>query len=142
MAHYQLETQQASAVYDPETRIATVAYRGNLSANVTKEVYAWLEDLYREMGAEGFYGQIFDFREVTDFDRTNLVTARKLSTRINSIVDVTQIPVALIVGDFYHEEILRSGMRISPEHQRKHIVWTEDEALRFIQGKHRESEQP
>lgn len=138
MTDYTLETEQASAHYDPETRIARIAYRGYLSSDVTVEVYAWLEYLYRTLGAEGFYGQIFDFRQVEAFEPSNIKTARRVSNRINMIIDTSRIPVSLLVGDFYHEQMLLSAMRVSPENVRKKIVWTEEEALAFLAEKHAE----
>jgi len=133
MTNYNLEIEQASAVYDPETQIATIIYRGALTADVNLRVYEWLENLYNDIGTEKFIGQIFDFRQVTDFDRSNLITARRNSNRINMALDTSHIPVALLINDPYHEEMLRAGMRISPENIRKHIVWTEDDAHAFIQ---------
>ncbi|GAB4516922.1 MAG: hypothetical protein OHK0046_22990 [Anaerolineae bacterium] len=136
--NYTLEIEQASAVYNPETRIAYIAYRGLLSSEVTVEVYAWLEYLYRTVGAEGFYGQIFDFTGVEEFAPSNITTARRVSNRINMIIDTSHIPVGLIVGNFYHEQMLLSAMRVSPENVRKKIVWSEAEALSFFEQKHRD----
>lgn len=132
MVNYQLDVEQANARFDPEKRIAFIHYHGVLGSDVTLRVYEWLDELYKEIGTDGFAGQIFDFRDVQEFDESNLATARKTSGKMNLRVDTSHIPVALIVSDFYHEEILRTAMRISPEHVRKKIVWSEDEALSFL----------
>lgn len=132
MDKHRLEVEQASAYYDLEKHIAYIKYRGVLGSDVTIQVYDWLDELYKEYGTEGFYGQIFDFREVKEFDESNLATARKTSNKMNMRIDTSHIPVALIVSDFYHEEILRTAMRISPEHIRKKIVWSEADAYAFL----------
>lgn len=137
MSKYELKVEQASAYYDEESRIVHIAYQGALSSDVTVQVYDWLETLYDAVGLDTLYGQIFDFREVTEFDESNLSTARRTSSRMNMRMDTSHVPVALIVGDFYHEEILRGAMRIPPEHARKRIVWSEDEALAFLQEWHK-----
>ncbi|MCL4252165.1 MAG: hypothetical protein KJ043_00120, partial [Anaerolineae bacterium] len=98
----------------------------------------WLDDIYRDYGIDNMLGQIFDFRKVQAFEESNLSTARRTSNRMNMRVDTSNIPVALLVNDFYHEEILRGSMRIPAEHVRKRIVWSEDDALSYIKNWHAE----
>lgn len=133
-----LEVENARASYDAEKRIVTVEYFGALSASVTIEVYSWLEELFKEVDINSLYGQIFDFRRVEQFAQDNLKTARKTSSRMNMRIDTSNVPVALLVGDPYHQEILRGSMRISPEHVRKRIVWSEEEADLFFKKWHAE----
>lgn len=133
---FQFEVERASVKYDPDTRIVHVAYRGELDGDTNAAVYDWLETLYQEVGIETLWGQIFDFRKVTEFQQDNLKTARRTSTRLNMRTDVSSCPAALIVSDFYHEEILRGSMRVSAENIRKKIVWTEEDALQFLEEWH------
>lgn len=132
MHKHELKTEQAHAYFDEEARIVYVEYQGQLSGDVTVAVYEWLDALFHEIDLQTIHGEIFDFRQVTEFDQSNLKAARKTSSRMNMKVDTSGIPVALLVSDFYHQEILQSAMRISPEHVRKKIVWSEEEALAFI----------
>jgi len=140
MANLRLEIPNATAIYDPETHVAKIEYRGILDGDVTIQVYDWLDDLYRDVGLESILGQIFDFRKVQAFEESNLSTARRTSNRMNMRVDTSNIPVALLVNDFYHEEILRGSMRIPAEHVRKRIVWSEDEAWTYIKNWHSDKE--
>ncbi|MCU0480550.1 MAG: hypothetical protein MUE54_04980 [Anaerolineae bacterium] len=140
MANFRLEIPNATAIYDPETHITRIEYRGILDGDVTIQVYDWLDDLYRDIGLDAIMGQIFDFRKVQAFEESNLSTARRTSNRMNMRVDTSNIPVALLVNDFYHEEILRGSMRIPAEHVRKRIVWSEDEALNYIKNWHNNKE--
>lgn len=133
MHSLELKIDQAEAHYDQTTRIARIAYKGRLHGDVTVAVYGWLDTLYNAFGTEGFAGQIFDFRQVEEFERDNLVTARRTSSKMNMLFDTSQIPAALIVKDFYQEEMLRTGMRIAAENIRKKIVWSDEEAMQFIQ---------
>lgn len=137
---YQLEIERASVMYDPETRVIHVTYRGELDGDTNAAVYEWLEQLYQEIGIETVWGQVFDFREVSEFQQENLKTARRTSTRMNMRTDVSSCPAALIVSDFYHEEILRGSMRVVAENVRKKIVWSEDEALQFLEEWHAQNE--
>ena len=130
---YRLKVEHAAAYFNAENRVVHIAYEGDLDGEVTIQVYDWLEKLYEEIDIQTIRGEIFDFRKVTSFAPDNLTKARRNSNRINMKTDVSQCPVALLVSDFYHEEILRSGMRISPEHARKRIVWSEEEAHSFIE---------
>jgi len=130
-----LEHEHAHAAYDPETRIATITYRGNLNADASAAAYEWLGNLTREIGTEQLYGEIFDFRQVTEFMPDNLMDARKQSRRFNLKTNVN-FPVAMIVKDFYQEEILRGPMQNVKENARKTIVKSVDEALAFMQEWH------
>lgn len=126
-----LERKNASAYYDAKTGIAYITYRGYLDADASAAVYDWLADL--DEAVDHIYGEIFDFREVTEFMPDNLMEARKKSRRRNLRQDVQSLPVAMIVKDFYQEEILRGPMQNVPENQRKRIVRGMDEAHYFLQ---------
>lgn len=132
-----LETEQAAAHYDAATRIVHITYRGNLGADATRQVYDWLDTLYETVGTDTLYGQIFDFRQVTQFQDENLQTARRVSKFANIRADTSRFPVALLISEFYHQEILRSAMRVTPDNERKRMVWSEAEALEFFQQWHR-----
>lgn len=138
MANFRLEIPNATATYDPETRVAKIEYRGILDGDVTIQVYDWLDEIYRDIGIDNMLGQIFDFRQVQSFEESNLATARRTSNRMNMRIDTSNIPVALLVNDFYHEEILRGSMRIPAEHVRKRIVWSEEDAWAYIKNWHAE----
>ena len=133
-----LNIDQAEAYFDPETNIAHIAYSGVLHADVTLQVYNWLDAINEEVGLENVRGQVFDFSAVETFDPGNLKVARRTSSRANMKQDNSHIPVGLIVGTPVHEETLRTDMRISPENTRKKIVWSKDEALEFIETWHKE----
>jgi hypothetical protein len=129
-----LELEQATATFDEQRLLIRVAYRGSLGSEVTVQVYDWIDRLVKTIGVEAVFGEIFDFREVTEFQAENLQTARKTSKRMNVRVDMSNVPVALIIKTFYHEEILRGSMQVVPDHQRKRIVKSEAEALAFIEA--------
>lgn len=128
-----LQLEQASAYFDGEQRIAYVAYRGSLGDAVTVQVYEWLDTLFKQVDIQTVYGEIFDFTKVTEFQPSNLEAARKNSKRLNLKMDVSHLPVALIVDNSYQLGMLETAMRISPEHQRKRIVWSREEAMRFLE---------
>ncbi|PJF21028.1 MAG: hypothetical protein CUN56_13165 [Phototrophicales bacterium] len=132
MTSFKLQTNQATAYFDPQTQVAHIRYNGVLSADVTIEVYRWLDQLYQQVGTQNINGQIFDFRDVQAFSEDNLQIARKTSNRMNMKVDNSHIPVALIVANHEQEEILRGPMRIPAEHVRKRIVWSDEEARQFL----------
>jgi hypothetical protein len=132
MSVERLEVEQATAYFDEGFRLIRVAYRGKLGSEVTVQVYDWIDYVVSTMGLENILGEIFDFSEVEEFLPENLQTARKTSKRMNVRLDTSQLPVALIVKTSYQEEMLRGPMQVSPEHMRKRIVKSEEEALVFI----------
>jgi len=127
-----LQVEHAQARFDEDSRLVHVTYTGEIDGNATVAVYDWLEQLYHEVDINTIRGQVFDFRQVTSFAQDNLVLARRNSSRMNMKTDVSHCPAALLISDFYHEEILRTGMRISDQNVRKRIVWSYDDALDFI----------
>jgi hypothetical protein len=126
-----LDIPNAHAQYDAESRIVYVIYRGLLSAEASTQVYHWLHDLMLELGSENLYGEVWDFREVQEFLPDNLMDARKKSRGLNLRINV-DFPVAMVVKDFYQEEILRGPMQNVPENTRKAIVRSMDEAHQFL----------
>lgn len=132
MSLQRLEIDQATVYFDESRLILRVAYTGSLGAEVTVQVYDWIDQLIKLIGVEAIHGEIFDFSGVTEFQESNLQTARKTSKRMNIRVDTSNIPVALIAKTFYQEEMLRGAMQIPKEHARKRIVKTEEEAYAFI----------
>ena len=134
MAIPPLQHPNVSASYDSTTRIAYITYKGFLTAEVSAAVYDWLAELAQTAGI--IYGEVFDFRQVTEFMPDNLIEARKKSRRRALKPQTQGVPVAMIVKDFYQEEILRGPMQNVPENHRKAIVHDIDEALAFLHQWH------
>jgi hypothetical protein len=131
-----LAIEQATAHFDADERIAYITYSGFLDAATTVAVYDWIQSVIDEVGIENIYGEIFDFRKVVEFAPDNLMEARKKSRRLNITQDVKNLPVAMIVKDFYQEEILRVPMKNVPENNRKTIVQNMKDARAFLDAYH------
>jgi hypothetical protein len=131
-----LKHDNASARYDNDAGIVYVTYSGYLTGEASTAVYDWLGDVIQTVGIDKMRGEVFDFREVTEFLPDNLMDARRNSRRYNFRNDVRKLPVAMIVKDFYQEEILRGPMQNVRENARKTIVRNMDEALTFINDWH------
>jgi hypothetical protein len=136
-----LKTEKADAHFDEESRIAYIEYRGLLTADESLAVYDWLGDLMEEVGIDGVYGEVFDFRTVREFATDNLMEARRNSRRYNMRNDVRRLPVAMIVANYYQEEILRGPMKNVEENKRKAIVWNMDDAVAFLHDWHSQQKQ-
>lgn len=137
-----LEMEQASAHFDEESKIAFIKYNGVLSAEESTAVYNWLADLVEVVGLEGIYGEVFDFRKVEEFAADNLMQARRNSRRHNMRNNVRRLPVAMIISNFYQEEILRGPMQNVEENKRKALVQNMDEAVAFLNKWHEEQDKP
>ena len=131
-----LKTEKASAYYDEESHIAFVKYSGLLTADESLAVYDWLGDLLQEVGLDNMYGEVFDFRKVSEFATDNLMDARRNSRRYNMRNNVRRLPVSMIVSNYYQEEILRGPMQNVEENKRKSIVWNMDDAIAFLHEWH------
>ena len=135
-----LEMENASARYDDESQIAFIKYSGVLTAEESTAVYDWLADLVEAVGLETIYGEVFDFREVKEFAPDNLMQARRNSRRYNMRNRVRHLPVAMIISNFYQEEILRGPMQNVEENKRKTLVREMDDALAFLKQWHEDQE--
>ena len=131
-----LEIENATAYYDDESQLIRIQYSGALGGQVTVDVYQWIGKLVEEIGVEAVRGEIFDFRDVTTFMPDNLMEARRKSRGFNLRNDISHLPVAMVIGTAYHEEILRGPMQNPPENARKTIVYSEEEAVQFIEEWH------
>ncbi len=135
MGQYEeLHTDNVDGFFDEETRILRVKYRGMVTAQVTREVYAWIGRLI--VAAHGnvqlALGSIYDFREVTQFDSLTLSTTQRGSQTVNRDAELRYHPVALIVKTPFQREYVRLTMKVSPQEDRKKIVETPEDAEAFI----------
>lgn len=132
-----IEQDNVTAFFEAQRRLIRVNYRGSLDADVAIVVYDWIDKVISVIGIENIYGEIFDFRAVVEFQPDNLLAARRKSRRMNLRMPVHTFPVAMIVKNFYHEEILRGPMQNVPENKRRIIVYNEEDALKFIDEWHK-----
>lgn len=142
MAIAPLNLEKVSAEYASDSKIAFIKYTGTLTADDSTTVYDWLADLVEAVGLENIYGEIFDFREVTEFAPDNLMEARRNSRRYNMRNRVRHLPVSMIISSFFQEEILRGPMQNVEENKRKAIVWEMDDAVNFLHEWHAQQETP
>jgi hypothetical protein len=134
MERFRTETPQMIAYFDDETGIVHVTYRGILSPDVTAQVYKWMMESVQQLDVKQIRGGIYDFRQVTDFNKGNLATANRESRSFNVKVDVSSVPAALIVSTLFQEQMVKISMQITPGQDRKRIVKSMDDAITFIKG--------
>lgn len=122
----------ASVYYDMDSDCACVIYYGIVNPVVTADVYTSFIGFVKELGIERVRGSLYDFRHVIDFDNTNLHAVRRTSSNLNVSYDMSHIAVALIVGTTIQERMVRMAMKLTPQEERKQIVYSIVEAYRFV----------
>lgn len=122
--------------FDPDSGILRVSYSGNVTPEVTGSIYAWGWKLSERVGVENIHAMITDFRAVVNFAPQSLGTALRESRRINKAYDLRHVPVAHIVKNMYQEQMVNISTELSGNHDRMKIVYSEDEALAFIESWH------
>jgi hypothetical protein len=139
MEFERLELEQVSGHYDEASGILFVTYRGSITSDTTAKVYAWISRLIENgNGVNTTRGSIFDFRDVTEFALGNLTTAQNRSESLNTKVDISNHPVALLVDTLYQRMMVKTSMYVTPQQKRKHMVETMDAALNFINTWHQQ----
>lgn len=134
-----LELDNVSGFYDEEARFLRVTYKETVNTQTTSEVYAWIARLLHEPAIWLAQGSIYDFTAVKTFAVGNMSATQTQSRSLNSKVDMSKHPVALVVGGMYQERMVSSIMHVTPQEKRKRIVNSAEEALAFIQRFHQES---
>ena len=122
--------------FDPESHILRISYSGNVTPENTGGIYAWGWQLSEMVGVKNICGMITDFRMVVTFAPQSLGTALRESRRINKAYDLRQLPVAHIVKNMYQEQMVTISTELSGNPDRMKIVYSEDEALAFIESWH------
>ncbi|MCU0480514.1 MAG: hypothetical protein MUE54_04795 [Anaerolineae bacterium] len=135
MSKYEaLHTPNIDGFFDETSRILRVTYRGVMTAQVTRDVYAWIGRLI--VAADGnvnlALGSIYDFTDVTQFDSLTLSTTQRSSQAVNRDAELRYHPVALVVKTPFQREYVRLTMKVSPQEDRKKIVDNLDDAQAFI----------
>ncbi len=115
-----------------------MTYHGLVTADVSAKVYAWIGRLIAGSNQDTSHalGSVFDFRDVKDFVLGNLTTTQTRSNTLNHKVDISNHPVALIVGSLYQRMLIKTAMQVTPQQKRKRIVESMEEALSFIDEWH------
>lgn len=135
-----LNTENVTASFDPDTRIACITYTGELTPAITTQAYGWIISKALEVGVENIYGGYFDFRDVTKFLVENVRTVKRAHKSKPPAVDFSRTPTGLIVKDLYQESMVRVSMRVNEQSDRLRIVHSEEEALQFLDEWHQSNE--
>jgi hypothetical protein len=136
-----LEIEQASGNYDGEHKLLCVTYRGYVTADVTTQVYAWIRRLIEAHGLKDVHGSVFDFREVTNFVVGNLTATQSNSYHLNNKYDLSNHPVALLVNTIYQRAMVKATLNVTPQQERKQLVYSLEGAFAFIAEWHAQSAQ-
>jgi hypothetical protein len=133
MAQYEVfETKNILCRYDPLTRIMHIRYNETSLPEDAINGYAWALRIFDVVDVNTIRGSIFDFRRITMFHLSTLNTTRTQSIRMNRSVDLSSHPVALLIKTIYQEKMLGISKAVTPGEDRKRIVRSEDEAVKFL----------
>ncbi|HRF96144.1 MAG TPA: hypothetical protein PLZ51_13155 [Aggregatilineales bacterium] len=132
-----LNTPTLKITYDSRNQLILVSYHHELTAESTMQMYKWLFESVQKRGTGGVRGVVYDFCDVQKFTMSNLISTQKGSMAINARMDLTRMPVAMIVKSVSQEQQVSIVMNITPGEQRKRIVHNMAQALMFINDFHK-----
>jgi hypothetical protein len=133
----QIDAEGITARFDETQSILFVAYRGILIPNLTIQFYEWRAEVVQLIDIKTIRGTVVDFRAVTVFPVRNLTTVYKQSRDANQQIDMSHIPVAMVVSTPEQEQSVRASLQVTPQQNRRRIVNTPEDALAFIEAWHR-----
>lgn len=134
MAH--LQGKDFDIELNKRTNILTCRYGEMLCAETTAYVYNASQRLVWDHGVENLKGIIFDFTQVQHATENNRPTVKTFSDRINSRMDFSNVPVALIVSNLFQRDIVSQTLKNSSGQHRKRIVGSYEEAHQIIEDWH------
>ena len=120
------------AKYDPNTHYIHVEYRQVSNPTVARAFYQWLYQLADSIGIEHVCGATIDFRKVNIFEQGNVKAAQQESLSANRTLDMSHIPVALVVETMLQEQMVRISSNLTKQTHRMRLVKSDKEALNFI----------
>ena len=138
------DNENYTCIFDIESGLVTITYRGTVSPKVTHAVYTWMMDTLGKIEDVSIIrGCIFDFRAVNIFDAANLSTARResLNFKRDQETFVERIPALLIVETTYQETMVRTSMKLAQQTEqgdmpRVKMVKSVEEAHLYIDAWH------
>jgi hypothetical protein len=131
-----LNTDEVSGWHDATAQISYFVYYGEVTPNVTADVYEYIGASFQQNGTGFVKGGLYDFRHVTGFQNANLNTVRRTSGALNTNYDMSHIAVGLIVSSILQERMVLLAMKVTPQEKRKKIVYGYQEGLDFIRTFH------
>jgi hypothetical protein len=134
MATELLESEYVTGHLDDEDGILYVTYHHSLTPSVTNRVYRWLGRIIKnaKYDISESIGSIYDFCDVDHIDLADFMNAQVQSVSLNVKIDLSKHPVALIVKSEKQEEYVRMLMGVTPQENRKRIVFSVAEGKAFI----------
>jgi hypothetical protein len=136
MSEYFFESEHLLADYDPDSRIARIIYKAVITPESTAQAYQWAMEEGPKIGMDNIYGLIYDFRTVTEFHKENFQAVKRQSSEAKRMVDMSRLPVALIVANLYQEQMLRVSTKLTGAEERAQIVYSEEEAQKHLRHWH------
>jgi hypothetical protein len=122
--------------FDIHNRIFYVTYRGTLNADTTNKAYMWLFIEGAKVNIANIHAFIFDFSQVTKFERENTFATKRQSQTARAAVDLSRIPAALVVKTVYQEQMVLLSTKVNEVEERTRIVKSQAEAMTFIDQFH------
>lgn len=127
-----MQNKPLTTEYDAEKQIVFIRYGERHTPEIGREAFNWCLDLVERVGPENVRGCVMDFSQVAVFEETTFSLARSHDSDIQSRFDMRHHPVALIVSTPYQEDMVRIATEVTHTESRSPIVYSEADALRFI----------
>lgn len=125
-----LEQDNLFCHYDDLKKLIFVTYRKSLTPKLTAQAYEWVRSL--APAQDEIRGAIFDFRDVRHFESSNFSTSQRESTELTRQFNLDAYAVALIVSNTYQERLVATTIKITPQQERKKIVYSYEDAFKFV----------
>jgi hypothetical protein len=129
-----LDSKSVSAYFDLENDVLFVSYYGVLDASTSGNLTTWLDQMAEVIGTRPIRGMVFDLRKVVRFKRENLFTTAEQTEQLQEQLDHQKFPVALVVANYYQEQMAKITLLVTPDANRRQIVYSMESALTYIES--------
>lgn len=126
------------ARYDDTNNIIYGIYDAVVTPESTVALYIAIAQLLASIDIKTVRGLVIDFRRVERFAKGNMATVQRESYTLNNKFDLSTAPMALVVDSPLQEQIVDFTTKVTPNRDRKQIVFSIAEAYTFFDEWHKE----
>jgi hypothetical protein len=136
MAIPPLVSETVNCHFDEASHYVMLTYSGDVPATGPAMFFEYLFKVIQDVGVDAVHGTIIDMHNLTNFPVFTLNSGVRNSKAANQDEKMTLIPVVCVVKTLYQEEVAKMFTKLAPHKDRRDIVKSVEDAVKFIETWH------
>lgn len=118
--------------YDESKEVLYGIYGSEANGEITTLMFVAELRIADDIGTDNIKGTIYDLRRVEAFSRDNLAAMQRESFRLDSKLNMSNIPAAFVVQSETQEQMAEMLIKMTPGKERKAVVFSTAEAHAYF----------